>query len=94
MVSSGPEDEFMCNAIDVAVFPHKAEVGALLRRYHALVGETLLVAAAGHSPAQIDGARAAAAEALRLIRSFADTAAGAQAQAAISALAAGEANLV
>lgn len=83
----------MCNLVDVQTFPHQDEVKALLRRYHALVGETLELAALGHNPAQLDAARDAAIEALRLIRTFAATAAGAHSQAASAALAAGEANL-
>jgi hypothetical protein len=83
----------MCNLVDVVETPHSAELAALVRRYQALVEETLAVAASGHSPAQVDGAREAAAEALRMIRTFANTHAGAHSQAAAVALTAGEANL-
>ena len=94
MVAGAQEGTAMCNSVDVAVFPQREEVQALLRRYHALVGDTLTMAALGHNPAQVDAARAAAAEALRRIRTFAGTGAGAQAQAAASALSAGEDNLL
>jgi hypothetical protein len=93
MGSSRREGKAMCN-MDVMEAPHSVELAALVRRYQALVDETLAVAASGFNPAQIAGAREAAAEALRMIRTFAVTHAGAQAQAAASALAAGEANLI
>jgi hypothetical protein len=83
----------MCNLVDVVETPHSVELAALVRRYQALVGETLELAAMGHNPAQIDAAREAAAEALRLIRTFAGTHASAHSQAAAFVLAAGEANL-
>lgn len=91
--SRSREGTGMCNLVDVAPAPHSVELASLVRRYQALVGETLELAAMGHNPAQIDAAREAAAEALRLIRTFAGTGAGAHSQAAASALSAGEANL-
>jgi len=93
MGSSRSEGKAMCNMVDVIGTPHSVELATLVRRYQALVGETLELAAMGHNPAQVDAAREAAAEALRLIRTFAGTHAGAHSQAAASALAAGEANL-
>jgi hypothetical protein len=93
MVSGRREGKDMCNMVDVLEAPHSVELAALVRRYQTLVDEIGAVAAAGFTPAQIAAARAAAGEALRLIRAFADTHAGAHSQAAASALAAGEANL-
>jgi len=93
IASSAREGKDMCNMIDVVETPHSVELAALVRRYNALVGEALEVAATGFSPAHIDGAKEAAAEALRLIRSFALTRNGSEAQAASVALSAGEANL-
>jgi len=83
----------MRTCTNVMSAPHSVELASLVRRYQGLVEETLELAAAGYNPAHLADARAAAVEALRLIRTFADTHAGAYRQAAASALEAGEANL-
>lgn len=93
MGSGCMEGTDMCNLVDVMEPPHSVELAALVRRYQALVDDTLAVAAAGFTPAQIAAAREAAGEALRLIRTFAATRGSAHSQAAASALSAGEANL-
>lgn len=91
--ASGREGKGMCNMVDVMDAPHSVELAALVRRYNALVGEALDLAAVGFTPTQVDAARGAAEEALRMIRSFALTRNGSEAQAASAALSAGEANL-